>query len=80
MQKYISSVIYADSFACLVCLEQFYQIEQNVAVVLECGHTICKKCLKDMLKSGIKLCPIDNRTEIKLPNEYNFIENKIIQK
>ncbi len=80
MQKYISSVIYADSFACLVCLEQFYQIEQNVAVVLECGHTICKKCLKDMLKSGIKLCPIDNRTEIKLPNEYNFIENKIIHK
>ena len=80
MKKYISSVIYADSFSCLVCLEQFYQIEQNVAVVLECGHTICKICLKKMLNKGIKLCPIDNKTEINLPNEFNFIENKIIHK
>jgi len=79
-KKYISSVIYADSFSCLVCLEQFYDLEQNVAVVLECGHTICKKCLKNILNSGRKLCPIDNRTEIKLPNANNYIENKIIQK
>ena len=79
-KKYISSVIYADSFSCLVCLEQFYDLEQNVAVVLECGHTICKKCLINILNSGRKLCPIDNRTEIKLPNANNYIENKIIQK
>ena len=69
-----------DGLSCQICMEQFYQNEQNVAVSLECGHTICKKCLKDMLKRERDKCPIDQMTTIQLPNEYNFIENKIIQR
>ena len=69
-----------DVFSCQICLELFYKDEDKFAVALECGHTICKKCLKDILKTGRNQCPIDNQTEISLPNEYNYIENYIIRK
>ena len=73
-------MINEDVFACQICLEQFYMNEDKFAVSLECGHTICKRCLKDMLKTGRDQCPIDNKTEISLPNEYNYIENYIVRK
>ena len=69
-----------EGLSCQICMEQFYENEQNVAVSLECGHTICKKCLKDMLNRKREKCPIDQETTIQLPNEYNFTENKIIQR
>ena len=73
-------MINEDIFSCQICLEQFYTDNDKFAVSLECGHTICKKCLKDILKTGRNQCPIDNQTEISLPNEYNYIENYIIRK
>ena len=76
----MDEILLIEGFSCPICMEQFYECEQNIAVSLECGHTICKKCLKDMLKREKKQCPIDRQTEIQLPNEYNFTENKIIQR
>ena len=43
---------------CTNCYE-FFNEDKNIPLNLECGHTFCKDCIKEILKNCLKLeCPI----------------------
>ncbi len=65
--------------SCQICNEQFYSNKEKIPIVLNCGHTLCKECLNNILKKGREKCPIDNNTEIKIEKNH-LIENIIIKK
>ena len=73
MFKYLDS----DFFSCSICSEIYYSKVGKNAIILNCGHTICKQCLLDMINRGRKTCPSDN--QIINIDENNLIENKIIK-
>ena len=73
MFKYLES----DYISCSICSEIYYSKVGKNAIILNCGHTLCKECLLDMIKRGRKTCPSDNK--IINIDENNLIENKIIK-
>lgn len=42
--------------ACAICHDRFNERER-VPRVLTCGHTFCQRCLVDLKKCNILLCP-----------------------
>ena len=64
--------------SCQICNELFYSHQEKIPIVLNCGHTLCKHCLDNILKKGREKCPIDNQTEINIVKNH-LIENKIIK-
>ena len=50
---------------CPRCDESFDTISRMPRMLIDCGHTICGECLKDLMKSGEKyICPDDNKVFI----------------
>ena len=43
---------------CKICREHLNQ-DLNLPIVLSCGHTICKSCLKKITRTGNNTCPFD---------------------
>jgi len=48
------------SLLCPVCLQK-YNLEDHVPKILQCGHTICIKCLEIILKGNHSRCPLDKK-------------------
>lgn len=46
---------------CTVCMEKFDHFEHQ-PIVLNCGHTCCKHCVKSILTSENSVCPFDRKT------------------
>jgi hypothetical protein len=59
MLPFIIIFIEKNSMECGVCLET-YDSAQKQPVVLDCGHTICKECITDILDMG-STCPFDRK-------------------
>ena len=51
--------------SCKVCWNR-YQTEggDHIPLTLNCGHTLCQKCMTELLRFGRVKCPFDQRTFI----------------
>lgn len=47
-------------FKCEICQAKF-DSESNIPKVLQCGHTLCSKCLERMKTKNISRCPYDRK-------------------
>jgi hypothetical protein len=61
---------------CGLCLEKMLYIKEQ-GTLATCGHTFHKKCIKDLITRGIKICP-NCRTpftakDIITPNQYKIL-------
>lgn len=73
------NIIDEDYISCPICLEVYYANENKIPLCLECGHTLCKKCLESLSKNQILECPIDKRRiNFSLSNQMK-VENLIIK-
>ncbi|OMJ84811.1 hypothetical protein SteCoe_13998 [Stentor coeruleus] len=61
---------------CSVCFEM-YNSSTKQPIVLECGHTLCKECIQDIMKK-MKECPMDRESITKPLNQlkinYSLLE------
>jgi hypothetical protein len=63
----------SENFQCTICFEE-YDLTKRKPLILECGHTICNLCVKDILKCAKKCCPFCNKSLIKR-NVSSFSQN-----
>jgi hypothetical protein len=50
---------------CQICFEE-YHMHTKKPMVLDCGHSICQNCLRNILSNPRKKCPFDNK-DLKKP-------------
>ena len=61
---------------CKVCMELFNR-EQFLPIILSCGHTLCKSCIKRILSAPNSICPFDREkinSNKNLSINYNLLE------
>ena len=74
-----------DSTSCPVCFEDYKEVGNGIPRILPCSHTLCTKCIEDMLKGktadrsrSMLECP-ECRTKHPAPSEFrSFPQNKYI--
>ena len=55
-----------EKLSCPVCYEQFQDDDDLVPVVLDCGHSLCKRCATATYKNEYILCPYcRHKTEVR---------------
>ena len=63
---------------CQICLEDFEETKHHVPRLLPCSHSLCEKCLKQLIQGNFLECP-ECRTKHKVVNEVKtFPQNKYI--
>ena len=64
---------------CGVCQEKYGLNEEKNPLCLECGHSLCKQCLNNIITRQNLHCPFDSK---QITNTFidAFIRNKIIEK
>ena len=64
---------------CQVCQEKYKLNDEKIPLCLECGHSLCKQCLNDIITRQNLHCPFDSK---QITNTFidAFIRNKIIEK
>lgn len=64
---------------CQVCQEKYKLNEEKNPLCLECGHSLCKQCLNNIITRQNLHCPFDSK---QITNTFidAFIRNKIIEK
>ena len=69
-----------DSFlACQICLEDFKETGDHVPRLLPCTHTLCEKCLKQLVQGAFVECPQCRQKHRVVNNEVRtFPQNKYI--
>ena len=50
-----------DTFNCNICFELF-DTSDKAPLILPCGHTFCKRCIKKQFRRGKIDCPLDKKT------------------
>ena len=64
--------------ACQICLEDFEEAGDHVPRILPCSHTLCEKCLKQLIQGNFVECP-ECRKKHRVVNEVKtFPQNKYI--
>ena len=68
-----------DLLSCGVCLEQYKESAPHMPRILPCAHTLCERCLIQLLGGGAVLkCP-ECRTQLVASNkEKTFPQNKYL--
>ena len=65
--------------ACQICLEDFEESGDHVPRILPCSHTLCEKCLKQLIQGKFVHCP-ECRKKHKAGNkERTFPQNQYIR-
>ena len=64
--------------ACQICLEDFEETGDKVPRILPCSHTVCQKCLAQLIRQKLVKCP-ECRLKHKAKNDVkSFPQNKYI--
>ena len=42
---------------CLVCLQNYNNVERKPYLLPDCGHTFCASCLSQLYRVNKRLCP-----------------------
>ena len=63
---------------CPICLDIYGINLQDIKApkILECGDSLCKECLQDLIKRKVELCPICKEKKINNENIDKYITNK----
>ena len=67
-----------DLLSCFICTNEFEQSGDHVPRLLPCTHTLCEKCIKELIAFGFLRCPFDKITHPAKDNEKSFSQNKYI--
>ena len=61
---------------CPVCFEAYSETGNHIPRILPCHHTLCQKCMKELLHDSLLTCPEDRLSH----SAYNgmFLQNKYI--
>ena len=63
---------------CPVCMESYKENGENIPRILPCFHTLCEKCIRQLLKEEALECP-ECRVKHRAENEFkSFPQNKYI--
>jgi hypothetical protein len=68
----ISCIEYKNSgiiLDCQICLED-YNIYDKKPIVLDCGHSICQDCCKQIFENIRRKCPFDNSDLLRRIEQY----------
>ena len=61
-----------ESFECPVCSESFNR-HMRIPLVLLCGHSVCKKCVLELVEVKKTLsCPLDRKIDTRMINQISF--------
>ena len=70
---------FEDMLCCQICLEDFQEDGALIPRILPCSHTLCQKCLIQMLGVGGTLTCPECRTKHAAPGrEKTFPQNKYL--
>ena len=69
-----------DTTFCPVCFEEFKETGDHVPRLLPCTHTLCHKCICDLLSENILTCPQDTLVHSAENGIISFPQNKYILK
>ena len=65
--------------ACQICLEDFEETGEHVPRILPCHHSLCEKCLKELIEKNFVECPECRKRHRVVDNEVKtFPQNKYI--
>ena len=68
-----------DTIECPVCYETF-DIERTIPRLLPCTHTVCEKCLSELLRGQVIICPQCRKKHKAESGANGFPQNKYIVK
>ena len=77
MAEQLSSM--EDLLSCFICTNEFEQSGDHVPRLLPCTHTLCEKCIKELIASGSLRCPFDKITHPAKQKEKSFSQNILNQ-
>lgn len=63
--------MFSQSLQCVLCVETYNLQEHTPRVLVQCGHTLCTKCLKAIIARPNASCPLD---KTKFKAEYQSID------
>ena len=69
---------FEDFLSCFICTNEFEENGVHIPRLLLCTHTLCEKCIKEIIDCGTLKCPFDNLVHPALENEKSFSQNKYI--
>ena len=64
--------------ACQICLEDFQEAGDHVPRILPCTHTLCEKCLKQLIRGNFVECPECRKKHRVVNAVKTFPQNKYI--
>ena len=69
-----------DTTFCPVCFEEFKETGDHVPRLLPCTHTLCHRCVCELLRENILTCPQDRQEHPAKSGTISFPQNKYILK
>ena len=64
--------------ACQICLEDFKETGEHVPRFLPCTHTLCQRCLKELIRNKNIKCPECRADHAVVNKERSFPQNKYL--
>ena len=73
-----SNVDGPDLLSCQVCFDNFEEAGDHVPRILPCSHTLCEKCVKDLVRNNTLKCPECRKKHRAENKEKSFPQNKYL--
>ena len=67
-----------DTTNCQVCFETFKETGEHVPRILQCFHTVCEKCIKQLMKENTLECPECRTKHPAVNGILSFPQNKYV--
>ena len=66
------------TLSCGVCLEAYNEQDDRVPRLLPCTHTVCERCIKQLIRNNTLVCPVCRKKHRAGNNEKSFSQNMYI--
>ena len=63
---------------CNVCLEEFEESGDHIPRLLQCSHTLCQRCIKQLIKEDVLVCPECKARHEAKNGEKSFTQNRFL--
>ena len=73
-----SNVDGPDLLSCQVCFDNFEEAGDHVPRLLPCSHTLCEKCVKDLVRNNTLKCPECRKKHRAENEEKSFPQNRYL--
>ena len=68
----------AEILCCVVCLEDYEADDSLIPRLLPCSHTLCERCVNDLIKDNKLMCPECRKKHEATKGEKSFPQNKYL--